>query len=227
MKYLKLVALSVLFVLLLFLISCTKSDRKEVKETIDTASQKLGRDVDTLVDAMLNNDSLYKNAPLEKVDVSKLPRETFRDKLNDIFDNYSDIKDELADDDSMNVIKQADDFSKTLMRTQTESASEQLGSKWRLWIASVEKTIGDIKATTSIDKQRLIFSELSASMETFIKNFGLSGMTVYKVSCSTMKQKNNFWFTDSKDNINPYYGKDKSNEKSPPCIEVANAWEFE
>jgi hypothetical protein len=112
------------------------------------------------------------------------------------------------------------------MKTQTGSASEKLGSKWKLWIASVEKISRDMKTAQTLDKQRVLFSELSSSMESMLLSFGLSNMTVYKVSCAIAKQKNNYWLTDSKDNTNPYFGKDKSNEKSIPCIDVQKAWKF-
>lgn len=206
--------------------SCSKQDQKVIKEGIDTASHKLGRELDTVVNNTVYGDSLYKNAPKEGIDESKLAGKTFRDKLNDIFDEYADIKDELADDDSAAVMKQADEFQQALMKAQTEAASEKVTSTWKLWVSSVEKITADLKAEKSLDKQRILFSELTVSTESMIKNFGLNNITVYRVSCETVKQKNSYWLTDSKDNANPYHGKDKSNEKSKPCINVEKVWEF-
>jgi hypothetical protein len=223
MKYIKII---IIIPMLVVITSCTKDDRKVVKEGIDTASQKLGRELDTLVNTTVYGDSLYKNAPRENIDTSAISRKPFRDNLNDIFDEYADIKDELADDDSAAVTKQADEFQQALMKAQTEAASEKLTSTWKLWVSSVEKITADLKAASTIEKQRMLFSELTASVEAMIKNFGLSDMTVYRVSCATVKQKNNYWLTDSKDNANPYFGKNKTNEKSTPCITVEKVWEY-
>jgi hypothetical protein len=198
-----------------------------VKEKIDTASHKLGRDVDTVVNKLVDSDSLYYRAPIETVGDANLPGETFRSRLNDIFDEYTDIKEELADNDSADAVKQADDFLQVLRKAQTEGASEKLGSKWRLWVSSAEKTAVDIKSG-ELAKQRAAFSELSAQIEKLVLNFGLEDKTVYKVSCSTVKHANNYWLSDSKDNDtdNPYYGKDDANEKSKPCLKVEKGWKF-
>src|SRR4030095_13127728 len=153
--------------------------------------------------------------------------EHFRDNLNNIFNEYSDIKDELADDDSLDITKQALDLKQAVLLFQTESASERSGHKWRIWVSSAEIIISDLKLAKTLDLQRKSFSELSSSIEAMIQSFGLKGKTIYKVECTGLKQKNNFWLTDSKNNLNPYYGKDRSNERSKSCIHVIKKWEFD
>lgn len=222
MKYSNIITI----LLMVIFFACSKNDRQEVKEKMDTASHKLGRELDTLINTTIYSDSLYRKAPVEVIDTTSIPRKNFRDNLTDIFDEYMDIRDELVSDDSTDVVKQAEEFQQAMKKAQTESASEKLGSSWRLWVSSAEKISGDLKTAGSLESQRKAFSDLSASMETLIKNFGLSDITIYKVSCSTVKQKSNFWLTDAKDSDNPYYGKDKSNEKSIPCVEVQKAWKF-
>jgi hypothetical protein len=221
----RVIALSLITIL--SVVSCNKKDSEEIKETIDTASHTLGRELDTLINTTLQNDSVYKSAPHEKINPTLLGRETFRSSLNDLFDVYTDILDRLAVDDSAAVTKQAQEFSRALMKSQAESASEKFGNKWRLWVSSAEKIASDLRTASTLDRQRNLFSELSQAMENSVQNFGLKNRTVYKISCSTFKQKNNFWLTDSKNNVNPYYGQDKSNEKSQPCIIVMKAWEFD
>lgn len=213
--------------LLIIFLSCKKEIQQDFKEKIDSASRTLGRDLDTLMNAALYNDSLYDNAPVEKIDTISLASKTFRKKLNGIFDEYSDIKDELVDDDTSGVIKQAEEFSRTLTKVQSEGASESPGTKWKLWVSSAEKIIADLKNTENLAKQRKIFADLSLTMETMIKSMGLNDKIVYKLFCSNVKEKNNFWLTDSKNNKNPYYGKDKANEKSKPCIEILKAFKFD
>lgn len=48
------------FTFLFFLSSCSKEDRREVKQTIDSASQILGHELDTIINTKLDNDSLFK-----------------------------------------------------------------------------------------------------------------------------------------------------------------------
>lgn len=213
-------------ILCFLIVSCSERTQQEVKRNIDTASQKLGRDVDTLINTKLSTDSLYDNAPETKIDTSSLSSQTFRKKMNSIFDQYTDIKDALSDDDSSDVTKQSDEFSKELMEIQTESASETPGRNWRLWISSTEKIIADIKSAKSLSDQRKFFQQLTSGMEKLLKEFGLSDKTIYRVSCSKTETGKSFWFTDSKDNANPYFGKDESNEKSQPCIENITRYEF-
>jgi hypothetical protein len=210
----------------LFIISCSKTDRQEVKQQMDTASQKLGRELDTLVNTTVYGDSLYKNAPVTQADTTKLMRKSFRSDLNDVFEEYSDIKDELADDDTAGVVNQTQELKDALADIQKESVTGNMAGSWNGWVSSAEKLADKMVSAGTLEKQREVFGELTASVEKLVKEYGLSDMTIYKVSCSTVKSKINYWLTDSKDNINPYYGKDKSNEKTKPCIEVQQAWKF-
>ena len=206
--------------------SCSKEDRKEVKQTIDSASTTLGRDVDTLINTTLSNDSVFDKTAFEPLDPGKLKVKEFRSVLNDIFDNYVDIKDELEDDDTADVVKQSEEMKKILMSAATSAAQYEKSTDWKNWLTTFEKINADLAGAKDLITQRKLFSEMSASMENMITKFGVKGKDIYKLTCSTMKDKG-FWFTDSKDLGNPYYGKDKTNEKSEKCVEVVKGWKFD
>lgn len=211
---------------MLSFISCTKEDRKEVKQTIDSASQKLGHELDTIINTRLNNDSLFNNAPVESINGSTLKSKEFRSALNDIFDKYEDIKDELSDDDTAGVRKNADDLKKVLMTTGSYAPAADMDRNWKMWVSTSEKIITRISAASNISAQRKNFSELTSSIESLVKQFGLDNRTIYKLTCNAL-QDNSYWLTDTKELDNPYAGKDKSNGKDEKCVQVINSWKFE
>jgi uncharacterized protein DUF3347 len=208
----------------LFIISCTKKDQEDINKKIDTASHKLNRDVDTLVNKLSPNDSLYKNVNITKVDLSQLPGKEFRKQLNEIFDKYSDIKNALSSDDSAGAVKETSGFIQAIRNAQAMESAELTGTKWKLWISTVEKIISELSLSKTLKQQRVKFSDLSASMFDMIKTFGVYDKTIYKIECVKI---NRYWLTDSRETDNPYYGKDRSNEKSQPCFRIIETLKFD
>ncbi|MBL8017554.1 MAG: DUF3347 domain-containing protein [Ignavibacteria bacterium] len=207
-------------------VSCTKEDRREVKQTIDSASTTLGRDVDTIINSTLSNDSVFEKTAFEPLDPGKLKVKEFRSIMNDIFDNYIDIKEELEEDDTADVRKQSEEMKKILMSTATSAVQYEKSTEWKNWLTTFEKITADLSGAKDLITQRKFFAEMSVSLENMLTKFGVKGKDVYKLTCSSLKERS-FWFTDSKDRDNPYYGKDKTNEKSEQCVEVVKAWKFD
>lgn len=214
-----------LFSIVLFS-SCSKEDRQEVKQTIDSASQKLGHELDTIINTRLSNDSVFNNAPVETGSGSTLKSKEFRSALNDIFDKYEDIKDELADDDTSGTRDNTEQFKKVLKNTVTYAPAAEMNKEWKLWLSTTEKIIAEMSALTTLSEQRKKFGELTNTMEVLVNKFGLDKRTVYKLNCSALPAKT-FWLTDSKELDNPYTGNDKSNGKDESCVRVISQWKFE
>lgn len=207
-------------------VSCTKEDRKEVKQTIDSASQKLGHELDTVINTKLNNDSLFNNAPVETINGAALKSKEFRSALNDIFDKYEDIKDDLADDDTSGARESADELSKILKNTQTYAPAAEMDRNWKLWLGGTERITGEFTAAALLSEQRKKFTELSGSMESLVKQFGLDKRTIYKLNCNALAD-GIFWLSDTKELDNPYTGKDKTNGRDEKCVKVIKSWKFE
>lgn len=210
------------FFYLLVLSSCNKDDRQEVKQNIDSASNTLNKELDTLVNTILNKDSIFENTATEKIGAAGIAGEELRKKLNDVFDRYEDIKEKLADDDTAAVQKKALELQQTLIRAQI-TAADKTNSKWKLWLSDIEIVTSELTLEETLSEQRELFSALSNSLSSMITQFGLHDKTVYKITCSTI---NKSWFTESKDLDNPYYGKDDANRKSVDCAQVDKGWEF-
>ena len=211
---------------IIFLSSCTKEDRKEVKQTIDSASQKLGHELDTIINTKLTNDSLFNNAPVESTGGSTLKSKEFRSALNDIFDKYEDIKDELSDDDTSAARKNAEDLKEVLANTTKYAPAAEMDKSWKLWISNAEKIIAGLSSARTLSSQRELFNDLTISMESLVKQFGLDKRTIYKLTCAALPDKL-YWLTDSRELSNPYAGKDTSNGKDEKCVYVISAWKFE
>jgi hypothetical protein len=204
--------------------SCSKKTQEEINKQIDTASHKLNRDVDTLVNKLTPNDSLFKNVNITKVDVSRLPGKEFRKKINEIFDNYAEIKDALSNDDSLKVKKETAGITQSIRSAQAMESAELTGNKWKLWISTVEKIISELSLSVSLKQQRTKFSDLSETILEMVKTFGVYDKTIYKIECVKI---NRYWLTDSEETDNPYYGKDRSNEKSRPCFRIIETLKFD
>jgi hypothetical protein len=211
------------FFCLFILSSCTKDDRQEVKQNIDSASNTLNKELDTLVNTILNKDSIFENTATEKIGAAGIAGEDLRKKLNDVFDRYEDIKDELAVDDTASVQKTALELQQALIRAQT-TAAEKTDSKWKLWLSDIDIITSELTLAETLLKQRELFSALSNSVSRMITQFGLHNKTVYKITCSKI---NKSWFTESKELDNPYYGKDDAKSKSVDCAQVDKGWQFE
>ena len=210
------------------LISCSKRTIDDLGKKVDTTSKTLGRDVDTVVSKIdtaiqkiTKGDTVFNNVKVVDVDESKLSDKDFRKNLNDVFDQSTDIKDELVDDDSSGVNKQAKELKDALGKVRQGAESQTNEGKWSDWVKSTDKIASQLETNKDLNQQRTTFKQLSAQMETLVKTFGLNSTTVYKVNCPKDKT---YWFTETKSTKNPFYGRNKDNKE---CAAVVEAWKFD
>jgi hypothetical protein len=223
--------LTIIFLILLALASCSKKTpeeiTKKIEEKSDTLSHKLGRDVDTVVKSLVGKDTIFNNAKITEVDVSSSPSKEFRKRNNEVFSHYIDIKNKLEKDDSAGVKDHAKEMRESLQKTDSLKGTEKL-SNWNASVSSLQKVIRELEAANTLDKQRPIFNSLTESMLGFIKKYGLYNKTIYYMQCDNAASvKNAAWIVDNKDTDNPYYGKNKTNEQSVPCYKLKDAWKFD
>jgi len=100
-------------------------DKQSVNQEIDTIKNK----VSITVKEIISEDTLFKNVVMTEISVSDKVSKNLHDKLGDIFDHYLAIKDELAENDSVDsrkhanklldvVIKSSDDLVTILCNTE-------------------------------------------------------------------------------------------------------------
>ena len=230
LRFIRILYISIITGCIFLFISCAKKTPNEISKDIqknaDTLSHRLNRDVDTIVNTKYANDSIFNSVKADQMDNSKLPSKDFRKNNNDIFSHYSDIKNHLAKDDSGGVQKAAKDMHQSLLDALSESANEKISDSKKT-SSKLETVISDLENTVSINKQRILFSDLTDNFINFIMVYGLYDKTIYFLNCDKMAAgKKNSWLTDKKDMDNPYYGKDRTNEKSAPCLNILKVWKF-
>jgi|SRR3990172_9875627 len=174
----------------------------------------------------VDKDSLFKSASVTKIDVSKMTREELRKKINDVYEQYSKIRDELSDDDPEDIKRHTLKLRKTLLDIQTETvASGEYNSDWDNRVYQMESAALKMEMSKDLNEHRALFSDMSTVMENMIKNFGAYDKTLYKLTCTNIPDKP--WLTDSKDLKNPYFGKEELTDNVETCIEITEAWEFD
>jgi len=177
-------------------------DKQSVNQEIDTIKNK----VSITVKEIISEDTLFKNVVMTEISVSDKVSKNLHDKLGDIFDHYLAIKDELAENDSVDsrkhanklldvVIKSSDDLN-----NKTDKNLKILGDNFMQYRKVIEKS-------KTLEGQRQWFSKLTASLTEAIQQYGIPNKTVYELnSLNSFSDNNNKWLTDSRDSDDPYIG---------------------
>ena len=113
----------------------------------------------------------------------------FKDeKTAEAYKLYVAIKDALVNTDAETTQKKAKELA------ETETSEE------------IKTAAGKIAETKDVNKQREAFSELTKAMENQLEGALASG-EIYKQYCPmAFEGKGDYWFSNSKDIFNPYYG---------------------
>lgn len=214
------------FILSIFLVSCSKQDQTTLKQKVDTTTSKIGKEIDTLVGSISKGDTLFEKVTITQVDTSNLLDEEVRGKINNIFDEYIDIKEALADNDSTLVQKNAKEMLDVIVIAQNE-VGDNVDKKLKFTPGKIDKISKQIESAGSLDQQRAMFKELSSSMTEVIQKYGLSNKTIYQLECKDdASGKGGTWLADTKSSDNPYFGNVKDKD-SVECAQVKNAWDFD
>ncbi|MGY5851623.1 DUF3347 domain-containing protein [Salegentibacter sp. F14] len=105
-----------------------------------------------------------------------------------VYTLYVGIKDALVNTDAKTTKDKAQELSQTKATAEVIAAAEEIAS------------------SEEINKQREAFSDLTAAMEKQLEGALASG-EIYKQYCPmAFEGKGDYWFSNSKDIFNPYYG---------------------
>jgi hypothetical protein len=240
MKSVKILFVPLIFAGMVLFSSCKEETRQDIGEKLDTAVQKIGEGVDTLAQKLsdIGVDSIFKDVKVTEVDTSGLAAESFRSKLNEVFNDYEDLKEALAENDTSDAVMQSNQLKKSLENVMDEDLSENQKTSWAKNKTNLEKSASEIASATTIANQRKSFAGLTNEMLNVIKAFGLHDKTIYHLECPGMGGGS--WLTDSRTTDNPYGGTpatetaaktgdttatDKDIKKE--CASVKEAWEFD
>lgn len=107
------------------------------------------------------------------------------------YQDYLDIKDAMVTSDPEAAKKAAADLKETYAQNDSNN---------------IVNLAGHIATTDGIDRQRELFSELTAAMEPVLKESIASG-EIYKQFCPmAFEGKGDYWYSSTKEIRNPYFG---------------------
>jgi len=209
------------FLLFFIALSCTDKDKENVKKDVDTVKTSLQKDLDTLKNTLLPGDTLFKSVIVKEVIIPENVSKDLHDNLEDVFEHYIEIKEELADNDSIDSKKHAMEMLGVVTKAANKSG-EEIDKSWNAEGTKIMKYQQIIESTNTLTEQREWFSKLSVSLSDAIQKYGLPGHTIYEVeSITSSGGKNAKWLTDSKGGDNPYTG-----NKNNDSVNVLRGWEF-
>ena len=109
--------------------SCTDNNQKEISEKRDTINKDSKNDM--LTKNPEKDDTIFNNVVLEKVIVSGNFSENLHDNLAEVFDHYISIKNELAENDSVDSRQHAYAILDIVMEA-SENPENRVDKKWTL-----------------------------------------------------------------------------------------------
>lgn len=131
-----------------------------------------------------------------------------RSQLNDVYDDYIDIKDALYNNDAEKVRNQVGEMKKALDNFKTDNMAPADIEQWNTMAGDMRKHLDKMQADKTITEQRNSFKALSDNMVSAVKKMGLDDKDAYVMHCP-MKEGGD-WISKDKEVKNPYYGdKDK------------------
>tara|TARA_B110000967_G_C18863531_1_gene551389 strand:- start:1586 stop:2089 length:504 start_codon:yes stop_codon:yes gene_type:complete len=139
----------------------------------------------------------------ERIKVSK----TFQNQLKKVFDSYILLKDDLVNDDSEAVMKNA----KMVLADLTEVDTNLLKNKnahvhWMSFAKDIKNTATSISNSTDIIAQRKQFKLLSSYLTSAIERFGVNEK-IYQQFCPMAdNNKGAYWLSKKEKVVNPYFG---------------------
>ena len=142
---------------------------------------------------------------IKEVSVETDPQ--FKSQLTEVFQSYLIMKDAFVASDATLVSESAKIVGSTLEKVDMGLLQGDVHMMWMEQLGILEKTIGSIGNFLDIEKQRIEFDLFNLTFYDSLKIFGLSNTTAYSQFCPmAFDNKGAYWFSDSKEIRNPYFG---------------------
>ena len=128
-------------------------------------------------------------------------------QLKTIFESYFALKDALVKSDGKLVSTLAKDVLANINSVKMEKLSSEEHTVWLKVMSSLKSNTEKIAATTIIEKQRVVFMDLSANFYALLK-VSKQDYSIYYQNCPMYNDgKGAVWISEAKAIKNPYYGK--------------------
>ena len=127
-------------------------------------------------------------------------------QLKTIFESYFALKDALVKSDGKLVSTLAKDVLANINSVKMEKLSSEEHTVWMKVMSSLKSNTEKIAATTSIEKQRIVFMDLSANFYDLLK-VSKQDYSIYYQNCPMYNDgKGANWLSKENAVKNPYYG---------------------
>ncbi len=161
--------------------------------TVDAAAQLSGKK------SMMSN----LTEEVEELEVDK----SFLKQLEFIFEDYMKLRDALVEANNEKAIESARNFEKSLLKVQSNRLRDK--KTYETWMKSensLNKALEEISKTNDVEKNRLVFINLSKEMINIVKVFGFQE-PVYIVHCPMADNNRGAdWISFKNEVVNPYFG---------------------
>lgn len=128
------------------------------------------------------------------------------DQLKAVFDNYFTIKDALVKSDGKLASTLAKDLLALINGVKMDKLSQKEHTVWMKVLGSLKSNAEQISATSNVEKQRIVFMDLSANFYDLFK-VGKLETPVYYQHCPMYNDgKGAYWLSRENAVKNPYYG---------------------
>ncbi len=172
--------------------------------TVDAAAQLKGKksmmnEGGTIVTGHESHEGMGATIKSENMEVPPI----FQDSFTPVLQSYMDLKDALVQSDPEKVQQFSQKALSTLKRVNTAALKGTLVND----LQELERSFMDISMTTSIDKQRQQFGQLSNLFVMIVPRLNKLAKPVYVLHCPMANNyKGSDWLSWEKEIRNPFYG---------------------
>jgi Cu(I)/Ag(I) efflux system membrane fusion protein len=133
----------------------------------------------------------------------------FITQINNLLDQYLNLKNYLVQDDSKMAIQAAGNFQKALSGVDMKHLSGDNHLKWMDLSGGISASLASIINSDGLEQERKAFQTLSKDLYAAIKTFGMMNKTVYYQYCPMYdNNKGGYWLSETEEIRNPYFGRE-------------------
>lgn len=137
---------------------------------------------------------------------SKTPK-VFKKQLNDLANNYLNLKDAFVKTDSKKAAKAATKFLTEVEKVDMKLVKGDAHVYWMQQLQAIKTHGQKIVESKDVEAQRQQFQYVSDALINNIQAFGIDGKALYKQHCPmAFDNKGADWISDEKEIMNPYFG---------------------
>lgn len=137
----------------------------------------------------------------------KVPAE-FQKQLKIVFENYSNLKDALANDDQEKAKESAETVVYSLKKIDMKLLSDKNAhNHWMKLESEIRASANSIASETDLKEQRNHFKHLSSHLSSALQLYGVGIKAYYQFCPMADNNKGAYWLSKEETILNPYFGK--------------------